>query len=50
VEDPERMAAVVLAAHAAQTRQNHANGQPASAPQGPRVSPWKTRGRLDVLR
>ena len=50
VEDPERLAAIVLAAHAAQTRQHHANGQPASAPQGPRVSAWKTRGRLDNLR
>ncbi len=50
VEDPERLAAIVLAAHAAQTSQNHANGQPASAQQGARVSPWKTRGRLDVLR
>jgi acetyl-CoA carboxylase biotin carboxylase subunit len=50
VEDPERLAAIVLAAHAAQTTQNHANGQPTSAQQGPRVSPWKTRARLDVLR
>jgi acetyl/propionyl-CoA carboxylase alpha subunit len=50
VEDPERLAAIVLAAHAAQTTQNHANGLPASVQQGPRVSPWKTRGRLDILR
>ncbi len=50
VEDLERMAAVVLAAHVAQTHQSNSNGQPASAPAGPRVSPWKTRGRLDVLR
>ena len=49
-EDPDRLAAILLAAHAAQTHQNHANGQPASTAQGPRVSPWKTRGRLEVLR
>jgi acetyl-CoA carboxylase biotin carboxylase subunit len=49
-EDVERIAAVVLAAHASQSHQNHANGQGASTNQGPRVSPWKTRGRLDVLR
>ena len=49
-EDVERVAAIVLAAHASQTHQNHGNGQNSSAQQGPRVSPWKTRGRLDVLR
>jgi acetyl-CoA carboxylase biotin carboxylase subunit len=49
-EDVERMAAIVLAAHVSQTHQNHANGQPTLANQGPRVSAWKTRGRLDVLR
>ena len=48
-EDLDRLAATVLAAHAAQTHQNHSNGQPAEA-QGPRVSPWKTRGRLGNLR
>jgi acetyl-CoA carboxylase, biotin carboxylase subunit len=49
-EDLDRLAAMVLAAHASQTQQNHSNGQPAEAPQGPRVSPWKTRGRLGGLR
>ena len=49
-EDAERIAAIVLAAHASQTHQSHGNGQNGSTNQGPRVSPWKTRGRLDVLR
>jgi len=50
-EDTERMAAIVLAAHAAQSHHlNHANGKAASANEGPRTSAWKTRGRLDVLR
>ncbi|HXN85584.1 MAG TPA: acetyl-CoA carboxylase biotin carboxylase subunit [Candidatus Binataceae bacterium] len=50
VEDPERLAATVLAAYAAQMTNNHANGQPTSASPGPRVSAWKTRGRLDTMR
>jgi acetyl-CoA carboxylase biotin carboxylase subunit len=49
-EDLDRIAAMVLAAHAAQTHQNHSHGQPAETQQGPRVSPWKTRGRLGSLR
>ena len=46
----DRLAAMVLAAHAAQSHQSHSNGQAADTQQGPRVSPWKTRGRLGNLR
>jgi len=49
-EDLDRLAAMVLAAHAAQSHQSHSNGQAADTQQGPRVSPWKTRGRLGNLR
>src|ERR1017187_8012174 len=45
VEDPELLAATLLAAHAAQMTNNHTNGQPTSTSPVPRVSAWKTRGR-----
>jgi acetyl-CoA carboxylase biotin carboxylase subunit len=47
-KDPERLAAIILAAHAAQQSGNHANGR--EAPSGPRISPWKSLGRLDMMR
>jgi acetyl-CoA carboxylase biotin carboxylase subunit len=47
-KDPERLAAIILAAHAAQQSANHSNGR--EAPTGPRVSPWKSLGRLDMMR
>ncbi len=45
-QDPERLAAILLAAAAAQ-RRAAPSGVPAS---GARLSPWKTMGRLDLLR
>ncbi len=48
-EDPERLAAMLLAAHAAQQSGNHASGQPA-APARPGLSPWKSFGRLGMFR
>jgi acetyl-CoA carboxylase, biotin carboxylase subunit len=49
VEDPERLSAMLLAAVASQRGANHGNAAAAAAP-GPRLSPWKTFGRLDMLR
>jgi acetyl-CoA carboxylase biotin carboxylase subunit len=47
-DDPARMAAVLVAAMAAQ-RFNHAQPEGASS-NGPRSAPWKTQGRIEALR
>ncbi len=49
-DDPERLAAILLAAAALQQGTNHANGQPAATSGRRQPSPWKTLGRLEMLR
>ncbi len=49
-EDYERLAAVFLAAVAAQKSGNHGNGRVQAGPERARTSPWKTLGRLAMLK
>ncbi|MDB5108534.1 MAG: Biotin carboxylase of acetyl-CoA carboxylase, partial [Candidatus Binatus sp.] len=44
------LAAILLAAHAAQNNSNHNNGAIAPPARAPQTSPWRTLGRLDMLR
>jgi acetyl-CoA carboxylase biotin carboxylase subunit len=44
------LAAILLAAHAAQNNSNHNNGAVAPPARAPQTSPWRTLGRLDMLR
>lgn len=48
--DPERLAAAFLAAVVSQQSLSHANGRRGTGPDRQRTSPWKTFGRLAMLR